>query len=100
MPSISARTRCADMTATTIGFGNVLRSEWTKLRSVRSTYWTATAAALGTIAVGIIICLQTRDNIIAGKDSAGGLDATLTSINGLYLAQIAIGTLGVLVISS
>ena len=26
--------------ATTIGFGNVLRSEWTKLRSVRSTYWT------------------------------------------------------------
>jgi hypothetical protein len=88
------------MTATTIGFGNVLRSEWTKLRSVRSTYWTAVAAALGTIAVGIIICLQTRENIITGKDSADGLDATLTSINGLYLAQIAIGTLGVLVISS
>ena len=34
---------------TTIGFGNVLRSEWTKLRSVRSTYWTALVAALGTI---------------------------------------------------
>ena len=88
------------MTATTIGFGNVLRSEWTKLRSVRSTYWTAVAAALGTVTVGIIICLQTRNNILAGKDSAEGLDATLTSINGIYLAQIAIGTLGVLVISS
>jgi hypothetical protein len=88
------------MTATTIGFGNVLHSEWTKLRSVRSTYWTVLAAALGTVAVGVLICLQTRDNILAGKDSAAGLDATLISINGLYLAQVAVGTLGVLVISS
>ena len=88
------------MTATTIGFPNLLRSEWTKLRSVRSTYWTALAAAVGTIATGILICLQTKNNILNGKDSAEGLDATLRSINGLYLAQIAVGTLGVLVISS
>lgn len=85
---------------TTIGFPNLLHSELTKLRSVRSTYWTALAAALATIAVGIIICLQWQVNIHNGKDSLDGFDATLTSINGLYLAQIAVGTLGVLVISS
>lgn len=84
----------------TTGFGNLLRSELTKLRSVRSTYWTATAAALGTIAVAVIICVQWRVNLLDGKDSLHGFDATLTSINGLYLAQIAAGTLGVLVISS
>ena len=31
--------------ATTIGFSNLLLSEWTKLRSVRSTYWTTIVAA-------------------------------------------------------
>jgi ABC-2 type transport system permease protein len=85
---------------TTIGASNVLRSEFTKLRSVRSTYWSAAAAFVGTIAVAVIICVQWRVNLLSGKDSPDGFDATLTSINGLYLAQIAVGCLGVLVISS
>jgi ABC-2 type transport system permease protein len=86
--------------ATTVGFANVLRSEFTKLRSVRSTYWTAGAAVLATIAVAIIVCVQWRVNLENGKDSLDGFDATLTSINGLYLAQVAFGALGVLAISS
>ncbi len=95
----------ADMAAArapsaTIGATNLLRCEFTKLRSVRSTYWTAIVAALGTIAVAVIICEQWRVNLLNGKDSTDGFDATLISINGLYLAQIAVGTLGVLVISS
>ena len=86
--------------AGTIGFPNVLRSEFTKLRSVRSTWWTATAAAMATVAVCLIICVQWRNNLISGKDTLDGFDATLTSLNGLYLAQVAVGTLGVLVMSS
>jgi ABC-type transport system involved in multi-copper enzyme maturation permease subunit len=86
--------------ADTIGFANVLRSELTKLRSVRSTWWTTAAAALATVAVCVIICVQWRNNLISGKDSLDGFDATLTSLNGLYLAQVAVGTLGVLVMSS
>jgi ABC-2 type transport system permease protein len=81
-------------------FGDLLRSELTKLRSVRSTYWTALMAAIGTIGVGLILCVQWRNGLLSGKDSADGFDATLTSINGLYLAQVAVGALGVLVISS
>ncbi len=34
----------------TIGFSNLLRSELTKLRSVRSTYWTGVAAAVASVA--------------------------------------------------
>jgi ABC-2 type transport system permease protein len=87
--------------ATTIGFGNLVRSEWTKLRSVRSTYWTVVVAALSTVALAVVICLRFRQ--ILGSDRPGiddGFDPTLTSLNGIYLAQIAIGTLGVLVITS
>ena len=57
-------------------------------------------AVLATIALSIIICARTAYNISHGVDSADDLDATLTSLNGLYLAQVAIGTLGVLTISS
>ncbi len=85
---------------TSIGFGNVLLSEWTKLRSVRSTYWTALAAVVATIAAGALICHQQANGIISGKDSADGFDAPLASLSGIYLAQVAVGALGVLVISS
>ncbi len=85
---------------TSIGFPNLLRSEWTKLRSIRSTYWTAGSAVLASIVLGIIICARTAYNINHGIDSTDGLDATLTSLNGLYIAQVAIGILGVLTISS
>lgn len=87
--------------ATTIGFGNVMLSEWTKLRSVRSTYWTAIAAALLMVALGAAICLRFAQ--VAGQggiDSLDGFDAPLTSLTGIYLAQLAVGALGVLVITS
>jgi ABC-2 type transport system permease protein len=93
-------TATAARPSTGLGFGNLLRCEFTKLRTVRSTYWTVLAASLGTVAVTLIVCFQWRDNLISGKDSPDGFDATLTSINGIYLAQVAIGTLGVLAISS
>jgi ABC-2 type transport system permease protein len=85
---------------TTIGFGNILRSEWTKLHSVRSTYWTAGFATLASIALSILICARTAYNINHGHQSLDGFDPTLASLDGLYVAQIAIGALGVLTISS
>ena len=86
--------------ATTIGFTNLLRSEWTKLRSVRSTYWTAGVAVLASVVLGVVICARTAYNIRHGEQGLDGFDATLVSLNGLYLAQVAIGILGVLTISS
>ena len=87
--------------ATTIGFSNLLLSEWTKLRSVRSTYWTTILAALLTVGLGAVVCARFAQLIThAGPGDFDGFDPTLTSLSGIYLAQIAIGTLGVLVISS
>jgi ABC-2 type transport system permease protein len=83
-----------------MGFANVLRSEWTKLRSIRSAYWTAGIAIVAAIALGAVVCARTAYNINRAAETADGLDSTLTSLNGLYIAQVAIGALGVLTISS
>lgn len=81
-----------------MNFADVMRSEWTKLRSVRSTYWTGLIAVVATIGVCVIVCIKWAQDI---KHSPGDtLDPTLTSLNGIFLAQVAVGTLGVMVISS
>ena len=89
----------AQPSESTIGFDNVLRSEWTKLRSVRSTYWSALAAALLTVAVAVLICSRYVYLLHRGKDG-GGFEPTELSLSGLDLAQIVVGALGVLAISS
>src|SRR5215472_18003237 len=81
-----------------MNFADVLRSEWTKLRSVRSTYWTGLIAVLATIGVCVIVCIKWADDIRHAPDTT--IDATTVSLNGIFLAQVAVGTLGVMVISS
>jgi ABC-2 type transport system permease protein len=83
-----------------VGFANIVRSEWTKLRSVRSTYWTAIVTVLATVTLGAIVCARWAQVFTERKDDSEGFDATLTSLTGFYVAQVAIGALGVLVISS
>jgi ABC-2 type transport system permease protein len=81
-----------------MNFADVLRSEWTKLRSVRSTYWTMFFAVAVTIGVAVIVCVKWAQDI---RHSPGTtIDATTISLNGIFLAQVAVGTLGVMVISS
>jgi ABC-type transport system involved in multi-copper enzyme maturation permease subunit len=93
------RSATSDRSAT-IGVGNLVRAEWTKLRSVRSTYWTGIVAVLATFGLGIGLSIRWQRDITANPFRSDGFDATLTTLNGVYLAQVAIGALGVLVISS
>lgn len=79
-------------------FGNVLRSEFTKLRSVRSTYWTLFAALVFTIGLSAIGA-SVRPGHFRGNERAS-FDPTQLSLGGVNLAQIAIGVLGVLIITS
>lgn len=81
----------------TIGFGNVLRSEWTKLRSLRSTSWCASFVVLSV--VGLAVFLGVRWSRQQGS-MPDGFDATNVSLSGVYLAQIVLGAFGVLAISS
>jgi ABC-2 type transport system permease protein len=86
--------------APTIGLANVTRSEWTKLRSVRSTLWTSLTVLLATAGVGAFVCARWVAEFHAGHESRLGFDAALTSLTGIYLAQVAVGALGVLTITS
>ncbi|HWH12682.1 MAG TPA: ABC transporter permease subunit [Solirubrobacteraceae bacterium] len=79
-------------------FSNVLRSEFTKLRSVRSTYWTLFTAVILTIGLGAIAAVVVPGHLHL-EDRATFNGARL-SLGGVNLAQIAIGVLGVLVITS
>jgi ABC-type transport system involved in multi-copper enzyme maturation permease subunit len=83
------------------GFADVLRSELTKLRSVRSTYWTLFAAVVFTIGLSAIGALVVSGNYAHfGAHERADFNPTRLSLGGINLAQIAIGVLGVLVITS
>jgi ABC-2 type transport system permease protein len=79
----------------------VFASEWTKLRSLRSTRWTMLVALLLTIGLPLLgaTITDTHWAHMSAADRAGRhpLDIALF---GARVAQLAIGVLGVLVISS
>jgi ABC-2 type transport system permease protein len=79
----------------------VARSEWTKLRSVRSTYWTILAAAAAMIGLAGLISavFVNRYNHLNPADKAS-FHPVAFSLSGIFLAQLAIGVLGVLVITA
>ncbi|HEU0104094.1 MAG TPA: ABC transporter permease [Mycobacteriales bacterium] len=82
-------------------FGNVLRSEWTKVRSLRSTWWTVLAALVVCIGLSVLIDWA----IVANWDQSSpqdraAFDPVANAFNGVGLGQLAIAVLGVLVVSS
>lgn len=82
---------------TSIGLANVTRSEWTKLRTVRSTYWTAIVAVLATIGIAVLGAVEYVHNF--RPENLEGFDAANFILQGLYLAQVVLGALGVLTIT-
>lgn len=95
----SGTPRAAPPTALS-GLADMMRSEWTKLRTVRSTYWTAALAALAVLGVAVGSCWEWAHTLSQHPDQLAELDPITASLTGTYLAQLAVGTLGVLVISS
>jgi len=80
-------------------FADALRCEWTKIRTLRSTFWTLLTAAM--LGIGALFSAVAAHHY-AGQALSGqaGWDPTSVSLSGLALAQLAIGVLGVLVITS
>lgn len=80
---------------------NVMRSEWIKMRSVRSTMWTLVAMSAITIGVSAIatIAISGHWSSMSPGDKAS-FDPTGFSLNGLLFSQLVIGILGVLVMSA
>ena len=82
-------------------FAGIVRSEWTKMVSVRSTYRTLAAAAILMVGLGALLC-STYVNRYDRVSPAERLtfDPTSFSLAGLLMAQLAIGVLGVLMITN
>ena len=78
----------------------VTRSEWTKLWSLRSTRWSLAAAVVAMIllAIGIAVVQMSRWGTLSAADRAT-YDSIDAGVGGYHIAQLAIGVLGVLVIS-
>jgi ABC-2 type transport system permease protein len=78
-----------------VSLGGVVASEWLKFRSLRSTLLVLGAAVLAMVAFGAIIGHNTRNP--AGLDPE---DLVASGpLQGYYLGQLLIGSLGVLVVS-
>ncbi|MCW2912199.1 MAG: putative transporter rane protein [Actinomycetia bacterium] len=88
--SLSAERRRGD-------FANVLRAELSKLRTVRSTYWTLLVAFASNIGFAVLAAAVLAPRLNA-RDLAH-VDVVQLALAGLHLSQIAFGVLGALVIT-
>lgn len=83
-----------------VTWSHVLRSEWIKMRSLRSTWLTLGGAVLAVVVVGTVVGYATNAHwsSIPAEDRAHfePIGRTLVGVN---LAQLVVGVLGVLLIS-
>jgi ABC-2 type transport system permease protein len=78
----------------------VLRSEWTKIRSVRSTLWTLATALAVTVGLSALICAFTASQFDKlSKEEQLTFDAVQTSFSGSGLGQLAMIAFGVMVVA-
>ncbi|MDR6907532.1 ABC-2 type transport system permease protein [Agromyces sp. 3263] len=108
MITITAPTRTGSTPAdptTGLTFGGVLRSEWIKLRSLRSTVWSYGLVVAISLGMALLMSLSMVNGMSGGADAASApadqqasfvVDA---SVFGVYFGQLVAAVLGVLVIS-
>jgi ABC-type transport system involved in multi-copper enzyme maturation permease subunit len=79
------------------GLAGALRSEFTKIWSVRSTYWSLIALLIVTVGIGALASFG-----VAGHSGQIGtsFDPTQLSLTGLLVGQLIIAVLGVLTVTS
>ncbi|WP_194918066.1 ABC transporter permease subunit [Catenulispora rubra] len=75
-------------------FGTALRSEWTKIRTVRSTFWTLLITAVITIGLGSLIAMGSSSH--PSPDD----DFTANSMSGLFFGQLVIVVFGAMAITA
>ena len=78
----------------------VVHSEWIKFRSLRSSWLTLLAAVVAVVGFGALICWVTVnrwDRLPAPERLS--FSAAEQSLKGFYLAQLAVGVLGVLLVT-
>lgn len=83
-----------------VTFPRVLAAEWLKVRTVRSTLWTLAVTVV--VMVGISVLLAWASTMMSEQDAATTGTTELAGLlgAGVDMAQLAIGVLGVLVVTA
>ena len=82
------------------GFGNVISSEWMKIRTVRSTFWTLITLFAGSAAITLLICLAAANSYAQDLASGKPDSADIVLVGLAFVGQIAAYVLGVMTISA
>lgn len=83
-----------------VSLGRVVRSEWTKLWSLRSTRWSLLVSVVAMAGLGILVsAVQMAHWNQMSFDDRASFDPVDVSLGGWHVAQLAIGVLGVLLIT-
>lgn len=77
----------------------VIRSEWIKFSTIKSTKYTLGFTALAVIAMGVLLAAFSTSLVGPGAESAAA-DPTGTSLAGVSIAQLILGVLGALLITN
>ncbi|MCU1499319.1 MAG: transporter permease [Acidimicrobiales bacterium] len=78
-----------------------MRAEWTKLCTVRSTFWTLTFTVVALVGLGVLFtALEAARWDRRTPQETAEFNPLIYSLAGMNLAQISVGVLGVLVMTS
>jgi ABC-type transport system involved in multi-copper enzyme maturation permease subunit len=86
---------------TKVRFTDLLRSEWTKFRSLRSAWWALAAMLTLSMTVTLLICSE-ANQAYGALSAAERLtwDPTGLALKNFFMAQLCISVLGILVVTS
>lgn len=97
--SLGGSAPVGDVSVHDVTLPRVIRSEWIKFRSVRSTIVTLALTAAAVIAFGVLVSMLSDGAAIAA-DGEEVYDPAGNSLFGATLAQLVLGILGALIITS
>jgi ABC-2 type transport system permease protein len=82
------------------GFGGALRSEWTKIRSVKSTVWTLGAAIVISVGISTLGNWGQESHTTLSAVELAAKDLTQRSMFGIMLGQLVMVVFGALAVTS
>ena len=83
------------------GLRGVVASEFTKLRSVRSTYWTLGALLIVSVGIGVAVMAGQSSSLTHNPGNKAGFDGTQVSLIPFFeIGQLIIAVLGAMAITS
>ncbi|QTE28868.1 ABC transporter permease subunit [Pengzhenrongella sicca] len=104
--SIDTRTAAAPSSTTGdsrvhLSFARVVRSEWIKFRTLRSTVWTLGTTIVLMVGISLLIAwgVTSATSQGGGSEDFGGIVGANVVTGGYYFGQLTVAVLGVLVIS-